>query len=71
MKKLTKSQVRALTMARDRGHAFAEIGVHERVGGSYRRMVVRLSAAGLLTQNAPFNITLKGREALAKLGGAE
>lgn len=70
MRKLTPGQTRALTMARDQGHAFADISVRDRMGGAYRRMVIRLGDDGFLTKSAPYRITAKGRQALLKQGGA-
>jgi hypothetical protein len=62
-KKLTKAQLHALNEAATKGSPFANVGVRQCAGGSYRRMVERLAEQGLLSK-PPYKITKAGRAAL-------
>lgn len=62
----TEAEARALRYAFSSDHG-AMAAPTNRSGGAYRRVVNRMAAEGLLTQSAPFRLTLEGLRALVKL----
>lgn len=61
--KITNTERETLQTARSKGHAFADVSIRKRTGGSYGRMCNRLVAKGLLTA-APYQLTRLGLEVL-------
>ena len=66
MSTLTKAQTNALLAALQNGSAHMN-GVRKK-NGSNMRMITRMAAAGLLTEDAPYAITEKGKQALRDAG---
>jgi hypothetical protein len=66
MSNLTKAQTNALLAALQNGSAHMN-GVRKK-NGANMRMITRMAAAGLLTEDAPYAITEKGKQALRDAG---
>lgn len=64
----TKTQRLALERAEAWGSPFLHLGYRSRVGGAYRRMVIRLGKAGLLQPSYPWGITAAGKDELDRVG---
>jgi hypothetical protein len=62
MTSYTKSQTKALDYAFDKGGAI--YAPHTLMGGAFRRCCERLVAQGLLNDEPPFGITMRGLVAL-------